>query len=83
MWVGFGMRPDLTGSGLGYEFISECISYAVDKHEYKGEYVRLGVAQFNKRAIKTYEKNGFEVFDTVKADINGTEHEVSFMRKLL
>lgn len=83
MWVGFGMRPDLIGKGRGRDFIAQCIDYAITFHNYKGEYVRLGVAQFNIRAIKTYQKNGFEVFDTCTADINGTEHEINFMRKKL
>lgn len=83
MWIGFGMRPDLIGKGSGKDFISQCVDYAVGHHKYKGEYVRLGVAQFNIRAIKTYQRNGFEVFDTCTADINGTEHEINFMRKKL
>jgi len=83
MWVGFGMRPDLIGKGSGRDFISECVDFAVDIHKYKGDYVRLGVAKFNVRAIKTYQRNGFEVFDTCRADINGVEHDINFMRKKL
>lgn len=81
MWIGFGLRPDLTGKGIGKEFISECVNFAVKQYKYKGDYVRLGVAEFNKRAIKTYEKVGFQVFDTYNGEIDGKKHKILWMRK--
>ena len=64
MWVGFGLRPDLTGKGLGAGFIAACIKFATSRFSYNGEFIRLAVADFNKRAIRTYQSIGFEVFDT-------------------
>lgn len=54
--IGLGMRPDLTGKGLGkafLEFIMEEIGY-----EFGGN-LRLTVADFNIRAIRLYENLGF------------------------
>lgn len=83
MWVGFGLKPDLTGKGIGKEFISECINFAVKFHNYKGDCIRLGVAEFNKRAIKTYEKIGFEVFDIYNGEIGDKNLKVLWMKKRL
>jgi len=54
--VGFGLRPDLVGQGLGCKFVTACVEYAIQKYHYRGEFIRLGVAMFNQRAIKTYKK---------------------------
>lgn len=83
MWIGFGLRPDLTGKGLGKEFVSQCINFAVKHHNYKGDYVRLGVAEFNKRAVKTYERVGFEVFDTCTGEIAEEKLRILWMKKRL
>jgi ribosomal-protein-alanine N-acetyltransferase len=52
MWIGFGPRPDPTDRGLGSEFVAACVRFAVARCNYRGETVRLGVAAFNRRAIK-------------------------------
>lgn len=81
MWIGFGLRPDLTGKGYGREFVSYCIDFAVKRYDYKGRYLRLAVFDFNKRAIKTYVKLGFNVFDTYE---NKEENKtILWMRKAL
>lgn len=60
--IGLGLRPDLTGIGLGYSFIKFILNeIECDKP------VRLTVATFNKRAIRLYENVGFvpkQVFQT-------------------
>ncbi|WP_020375543.1 GNAT family N-acetyltransferase [Sulfobacillus thermosulfidooxidans] len=56
--VGLGMRPDLTGQGRGYVFVSSILEFAMA--EYNSNHFRLTVAQFNKRAIALYEKLGFK-----------------------
>jgi ribosomal-protein-alanine N-acetyltransferase len=83
LWVGFGLRPDLVGRGRGAEFVTACVDYAVSRCRYRGEYARLGVATFNQRAIKAYEKAGFEIFDHTTGDINGKTFECVYMRKSL
>jgi ribosomal-protein-alanine N-acetyltransferase len=83
MWIGFGLRPDLTGKGIGKEFVSNCINFALKFHNYRGDYLRLGVAEFNKRAIKTYEKVGFEEFDIYNGEIGDKNLKILWMKKRL
>jgi [ribosomal protein S18]-alanine N-acetyltransferase len=54
---GLGMKPELTGSGLGKMFVSEGIRI-VTEHNKTGN-LRLVVATFNTRAVKLYESLGF------------------------
>ncbi len=56
--VGLGMRPDLTGHGRGYAFVSSILEFALS--EYNFNQFRLTVAQFNMRAIALYKKLGFK-----------------------
>ena len=83
LWIGFGMRPDLIGQGRGGEFVTACVGYAVNQTQYQGEYVRLGVAEFNQRAIRAYEKAGFEIFKREKGTINGEVFDCVHMQKRL
>jgi RimJ/RimL family protein N-acetyltransferase len=54
---GLGLRPDLTGRGLGLEFFHEGLEFG--RERYLPGRVRLFVAAFNERAIKVYERAGF------------------------
>lgn len=83
LWIGFGLRPDLVGQGRGAEFVSACAEYALERYSYRGENIRLGVAKFNQRAIKAYEKAGFQVFDHAVGEIGGKNFECVYMRKKL
>jgi len=83
LWLGFGLRPDLTGRGLGGSFVSDCLDFALRQTGYQGEYVRLGVAAFNQRAIKVYERAGFEPFQQAEGEIGGRTFAISYMRKRL
>lgn len=55
--IGLGLRPDLTGRGLGLEFFLEGVALAHDR--FPGRRVTLNVAAFNERAITVYERAGF------------------------
>jgi [ribosomal protein S18]-alanine N-acetyltransferase len=57
--VGLGMRPDLTGRGLGPEFVLAGLRFA--REMFSPPAFRLTVAAFNLRAIAVYEKVGFEL----------------------
>jgi RimJ/RimL family protein N-acetyltransferase len=54
---GLGLRPDLTGRGLGLEFFRAGLEFG--RERYRPTLVRLYVAAFNERAIKLYERAGF------------------------
>ncbi|NLY53027.1 MAG: GNAT family N-acetyltransferase [Firmicutes bacterium] len=64
--IGLGMRPDLTGRGLGQGFVQAGVDFAVD--QWRPNAMRLTVASFNRRAIRTYERVGFQAIDTVTSN---------------
>lgn len=83
MWLGFGLNPELTGRGLGYEFVISGINFAVENFNYRKNYVMLAVALFNKRAIRLYEKIGFEPIEKYIQKTNGGEFDFVKMKKYL
>jgi ribosomal-protein-alanine N-acetyltransferase len=54
---GLGLRPDLTGRGLGLEFFRQGLAFG--RERYLPALVRLFVAAFNERAIKMYKHADF------------------------
>lgn len=54
--IGIGMKPELTGRGMGTRFFSFIVSQ-IEGNSHKP--LRLTVAKFNHRAIHLYEKMGF------------------------
>jgi ribosomal-protein-alanine N-acetyltransferase len=55
--IGLGLRPDLTGRGLGGAFLAAGLGFA--REQFSPERFVLAVATFNERAIKVYERAGF------------------------
>jgi ribosomal-protein-alanine N-acetyltransferase len=55
--VGLGIRPDLTGQGLGAAFIEAGLRYATE--EWSPKRFRLWVAWWNERALRAYRRAGF------------------------
>jgi [ribosomal protein S18]-alanine N-acetyltransferase len=60
--IGLGLCPTRTGKGEGEAFVTLGITFA--KKKFSTNIIRLTVAEFNKRAIKVYEKIGFERCDS-------------------
>lgn len=56
---GLGLRPDLTGRGLGLDFFRAGLAFA--RERYSPRRIFLHVAAFNERALRVYERAGFRV----------------------
>ena len=54
---GLGLRPDLTGRGLGLDFFRRGLEFG--RARFQPARMRLYVAAFNTRAIAVYERAGF------------------------
>lgn len=57
--IGLGLRPDLTGRGAGLGFVDAVLAFVRERSA--PERFELSVAEFNTRAIRVYERAGFEV----------------------
>jgi ribosomal-protein-alanine N-acetyltransferase len=69
------MRPDLTGRGLGEDFVRAGLRFA--RETYSPPAFRLTVASFNRRAIRVYQSAGFEAVET----FGGTKEWLLMKRK--
>ena len=69
--IGLGMRPDLTGRGFGEDFVCAGLRFA--RETYSPPTFRLTVATFNRRAIRVYERVGFETVETFGGTRSGTK----------
>lgn len=76
---GVQMRPDMTGKGLGTEIVKKILDFGREKYYLKK--IELLVAKFNKRAIRIYEKLGFNVIDEFIWNVNDEEKEFIAMKK--
>lgn len=71
MWIGLGLKPKYTGKGYGEAFVKASITFGLEYYNYDESKILLSVAQFNKRAIKTYEKVGFKHIESKDLLVNG------------
>jgi len=83
MAIGLGLKPELTGQGLGKEFTRACIEFGIQRLNYKGNNVKLMVASFNERAIKIYKKLGFKETERNVLEISDGYTEFIIMDKKL
>lgn len=56
--VGIGIRPDLTGQGMGNYYAEAVFKFA--RIELKATALRTTIAEFNKRSQRVVEKAGFQ-----------------------
>jgi len=71
--IGLGLRPDLTGQGLGLSFVEACLDFA--RRRSRPQAFALDVATFNQRARAVYEKAGFVPGDTFWRHLSGRRWE--------
>jgi ribosomal-protein-alanine N-acetyltransferase len=77
--VGLGLRPDLTGRGLGLLFLAAGLDFA--RTRWSIERFRLYVAAFNERAIAVYERAGFRSVGTQERDLAVGKYEFVEMER--
>ena len=77
--VGLGLRPDLTGKGLGLGFLLAGLEFA--RRRFSPARFRLSVATFNERAIRVYERAGFQRVKVFTHHTNGGEHPFLLMAR--
>ena len=63
LYIGVGLKPEYCGKGLGNYFLNDSIIEM--KKRYPERTLFLEVRSWNKRAIKSYEKLGFKITNTV------------------
>jgi [ribosomal protein S18]-alanine N-acetyltransferase len=70
--IGLGLRPGLTGLGLGGPFVGACLRFAAAA--LGAQSYTLAVAAFNQRAITVYERAGFREVERFEHFTNGGLH---------
>lgn len=68
LWVGWSMAPELTGQGNGAAFVERCVREIRRVKGHTGR-ILLRVSARNKRAIKAYQKAGFQYVETIQDEI--------------
>jgi ribosomal-protein-alanine N-acetyltransferase len=77
--IGLGLRPELTGHGLGRGLVRAGLDYA--RSHFAPERFVLAVATFNRRAINVYERVGFARVRVYMHETNGGKWEFVEMER--
>ena len=72
--LGGGLRPDLTGNGIGRNVIAAAMNYAV--RQFHPRLFRVTVAGFNQRATKVCERLGYKVANHFTRPADGLEFQI-------
>lgn len=78
--IGLGLRPELTGRGLGLPFVLAILDEG--RRRFRPPGFRLTVAAFNQRAIRVYERAGFELGPTFDSPAGGDAVPFRLMTRL-
>jgi [ribosomal protein S18]-alanine N-acetyltransferase len=76
--IGMGIRPDLTGQGLGGRFAQAVLDFA--RYTFHPPAFRVTIAGFNRRAQRVWQKAGFRPVETFEALHNGRSFTI-FVRE--
>jgi ribosomal-protein-alanine N-acetyltransferase len=57
--VGYGMRPELVGRGLGRQFVGAIVAFG--RERFQPSRLRMLVLRWNERSLRTASRHGFEV----------------------
>jgi [ribosomal protein S18]-alanine N-acetyltransferase len=77
--LGVQMKPSMTGKGYGSTFVKAIIDQG--RERLKFTHLELAVADFNERAIRTYEKEGFRKRGEFDNEIRGQVYQFVIMSK--
>jgi len=78
--IGLMIKPALTGQGFGAAFAGDVIRNGIEK--YAPRKLRVTIAAFNTRAIRVWEKHGFQQTQTFKRSRGGMEF-IIMMKKVV
>ena len=77
LWVGWSMTPPLCGRGYGAAFVARCVQELRRVKNHTGR-ILLRVAAQNQRAIRAYQKAGFQHVETIQDEIAYSNHIEDF-----
>jgi RimJ/RimL family protein N-acetyltransferase len=69
--IGLMIKPALSGRGLGTKHVKDVIRHAIS--QYKSGKLRVTILGTNQRAMKVWEKNGFQKTQSFKSRKDGSE----------
>lgn len=69
MNIGLALKPELTGKGLGCDFVLQGIDFGTKHYQYQKKKVELIVNRLNFSAVRVYEKAGFEKMGEIGEEI--------------
>jgi len=79
--IGLGLRPNMTGKGLGLSFVNIGLDFAIQ--QFKPDHFCLFVLTFNQRAIRVYERAGFQKVGIYAQHHTNGDREFLEMRKIV
>lgn len=77
LWVGWSMAPEFCGKGNGAVFVSKCVQELRRIKGHSGQ-ILLRVSSRNKRAIRAYQKAGFQYVETIQDEIAFSDNMEDF-----